>query len=78
MLQNVSSQCLVDPTIKIYKDKNSKCLSIADIKIDNNNISHTYRLGLIESQGKIIVLLLWANIILVVVSNPKICLGSRC
>lgn len=24
---------LVDPTIKIYKDKNSKCLSISDIKI---------------------------------------------
>lgn len=43
---------LVDPTIKIYKDKNSKCLSIADIKIDNNNISHTYRLGLIEKSGK--------------------------
>lgn len=43
---------LVDPTIKIYKDKNSKCLSIADIKIDNNNISHTYRLGLIEKSEK--------------------------
>ncbi len=43
---------LVDPTIKIYKDKNSKCLSISDIKIDNNNISHTYRLGLIEKSGK--------------------------
>lgn len=27
-------------------------LNSRDIKIDNNNISHTYRLGLIEKSGK--------------------------
>lgn len=39
---------LIYPTLQIFKDKNATILPSKDIKINNNNVSHTYRLGAIE------------------------------
>jgi len=42
---------LVDPTMKKFGTLESK-LKMNQIKINNNNVSHTARLGLIEKEGK--------------------------
>lgn len=43
---------LIEPTLQIYKDRNATILSTSDIKINNNNVSHSYRLGAIEKEPK--------------------------
>ena len=44
---------LVEPTIRKFETKNQE-LSLSDLKINNNNVSHTERLGLIESTDKVL------------------------
>lgn len=43
---------LIKPTLQIFKDRNVTILSSNEIKINNNNVSHTYRLGAIEKLPK--------------------------
>lgn len=43
---------LIKPTLQIFMDKGVEQLTSAEIKINNNNVSHTYRLGAIEKGPK--------------------------
>lgn len=43
---------LVDPTIDIFREEGKNVLPAADLKVNHNNVSHTFRLGLTEKDGK--------------------------
>ncbi len=43
---------LVDPTMNIYRKRGTNILSGAEIKINHNNVSHSYKLGLTETTNK--------------------------
>lgn len=43
---------LVDPTIDIYRQSGKNILSGKEIKVNHNNVSHTFRLGLITKEDK--------------------------
>ncbi|MEY8708418.1 DEAD/DEAH box helicase family protein [Bacteroides faecichinchillae] len=43
---------LIDPTINIFRDKKRNIMSGTDLKYNHNNVSHTFRLGLTEKDGK--------------------------
>ena len=43
---------LVDPTIDIFRQHGRNILPAADLKVDHNNVSHTFRLGLTVKNGK--------------------------
>ena len=43
---------LVDPTIDIFKRQGKNILPGTELKVNHNNVSHTFRLGLTEKDGK--------------------------